>query len=144
MAKINRMLNNGTTYELQDYELNNKLSSFSGVVKNASGTLSQAVAGTDYDYPVLKGTGAPTTSTKASVGQRYVNTSATAANGVSAEYVCTAVSGSTYTWVAVGSAGHIVASTAPSNTSVLWVNSSTGVMSYYNGSTWVACTAVWG
>lgn len=144
MAKINKMKINGTSYELQDNSLSSDLSGFSGMVKNAGGSLSGAVAGTDYDYPVLKGTSAPTTSTKGAVGQRYVNTSATASNGKSAEYVCTAVSGSTYTWVAVGSAGHIVSASAPSNTSVLWINSNTGVVSFHNGSTWVACSAVWG
>lgn len=104
MAKVNKVTTNGTTYELQDYELNTKLSGFSGVVKNAAGTLSQAVAGTDYDYPVLKGTSAPSTSTKGSVGQRYVNTRARTSNGLAVEYVCVAA-GSTYTWVSAGSAG---------------------------------------
>lgn len=40
----------------------------------------------------LSGTGAPSTSTVGSVGQRYVNTS------TSDEYICEEVSGGTYTW----------------------------------------------
>lgn len=42
--------------------------------------------------PFIEGTGAPSTSTQGSVGQRYVNTS----NGD--VYTCKSVSGSTYTW----------------------------------------------
>ena len=34
--------------------------------------------------------------------------------------------------------------TAPSNTSYLWLDTSTGLWKYYNGSAWVATKAVWG
>lgn len=41
--------------------------------------------------------------------------------------------------------GFVVASSAPSNTSKLWVDSGNGgIMKYYNGSAWKACPAVWG
>lgn len=102
MAKVNKLTTNGTTYELQDYALNASLSGITGIVKSSSGTLSKAVAGTDYDYPVIKGTTAPTTSTAGVVGQRYINTTATADNGLAAEYVCTNVSSGVYTWVGAG------------------------------------------
>lgn len=99
MAKINKVTTNGTTYELQDYDLNDSLSKIVGIVKSNQGSLSNAVAGIDYDYPVLKGKNAPTTSTVGAIGQHYLNTSATKAPY---EWVCVKISGSTYTWVEVG------------------------------------------
>ena len=63
----------------------------------------------------LTGTSAPTTSTVGVVGQHYINTTAT---GHPYEYVCTAVSSGTYTWVPVDS------SDAP----VTSVNSKTGAV----------------
>lgn len=51
------------------------------------------------DSLIIKGTGAPTTSTVGTVGQLYEDTT----NG--ALYQCTAVSGSTYTWEEVGGGG---------------------------------------
>lgn len=41
--------------------------------------------------------------------------------------------------------GVVVSSTAPTgNASVLWVNSSTGVANYYNGTAWTPIKSVWG
>lgn len=41
--------------------------------------------------------------------------------------------------------GFVVASSAPSNTSKLWVDTANGgIMKYYTGSAWKACPAVWG
>lgn len=34
MAKINKLTTNGTTYELQDYDLNDSLSKIVGIVKS--------------------------------------------------------------------------------------------------------------
>lgn len=61
-------------------------------VLSAFGKL-QAQINTAKQKDFLSGTSNPTTSTKGTVGQRYVNTS----NGN--WYVCTAVSGGSYTWV---------------------------------------------
>jgi len=107
MEKLNKVTTNGVTYTLQDYELNNSLSGIYGLVKSYEGYLSEAVAGTDYDYPVLVGTSAPTPTTQGSIGQRYINKNATIENGLIAEYVCTSV-GSTYTWIAVGATGNLL------------------------------------
>ena len=41
--------------------------------------------------------------------------------------------------------GLVVSDTAPSNTNVLWVDTSVGgVEKYYNGTSWVTTKAVWG
>ena len=40
--------------------------------------------------------------------------------------------------------GHVVSPSAPTDTSKLWINSSTGVLSYHNGSSWVGVKGVWG
>lgn len=126
MAKVNKVTTNGTTYELQDYELNSNLSVITGIVKSSAGSLSKAVAGTDYDYPVLKGTSAPTTSTIGAIGQHYLNTSAIEPPY---EWVCVKVSGSTYTWVEVGSgsgggeANITISDTAPESGN-MWIDTS--------------------
>ena len=80
------------------------------------------VGSTTYDLQdsgaqrvTLTGTSAPTTSTVGVVGQHYINTSATSHPY---EYVCTAVSSGTYTWIPVDS------SEAP----VTSVNSKTGAV----------------
>lgn len=52
----------------------------------------QAQVSKNTQKAYLSGTGAPSTSTVGSVGQRYVNTS------TSDEYICEEVSGGTYTW----------------------------------------------
>lgn len=40
---------------------------------------------------------------------------------------------------------YVVASSAPSNTGILWIDSAnSNVLKFYNGSTWVAVGAVWG
>lgn len=64
------------------------------------------VGSTTYDIQdsnaqrkMLEGAGAPTTSTVGTIGQHYYNTSATAPPF---EYICTAISGSTYTWMPFG------------------------------------------
>jgi hypothetical protein len=46
---------------------------------------------------------------------------------------------------AIASAGgHVVSASEPSDTKKLWINSSTGVLSYHNGSSWVGVKGVWG
>ena len=107
MEKLNKVTTNGTTYTLQDYELNNSLSGINGLVKSSIGYLTEAIAGIDYDYPVLVGTSAPTPNTKGEIGQRYINKNATMQNGLAAEYVCTSV-GSVYTWIPIGTIGNVL------------------------------------
>ena len=63
-------------------------------IKELPGKIQGAV-----DEVVLSGAGAPTTSTTGTVGQLYEDTT----NGKL--YICTAVSGSTYTWSEVGAGG---------------------------------------
>ena len=66
-----------------------------GILKGeGSGSISAATAGTDYDYPVLNGAGAPSASTVGAVNQKYYDTT----NNV--EYICTAADTTTpsYTW----------------------------------------------
>lgn len=100
-SKLNKLTKNGVTYDLQDKEISDKLASVNGIIKDNAGTLTTAVQGTDYGYPLLKGAGAPSTSTIASVGQHYFDTSAVKAPY---EYVCVAA-GSTYTWTEAGGGG---------------------------------------
>lgn len=107
MNKLNKVTTNGTTYTLQDYELNNSLSGINGLVKSSTGYLTEAIAGTDYDYPVLVGTSAPTPNTKGEIGQRYINKNATIDNGLVPEYICTSV-GSVYTWIPIGTIGNVL------------------------------------
>jgi len=64
------------------------------------------VGSTTYDIQdsnaqreTITGSGAPTTSTVGTVGLHYFNTSATAPPY---EYICTNVSGNTYTWLPAG------------------------------------------
>ena len=59
----------------------------------------QAITDTVEASQVLTGSSAPATSTAGVVGQYYANTSTTPPT----RYVCTAVSGSTYTWTRVAS-----------------------------------------
>lgn len=72
------------------------------------------------DSLVIKGTGAPTTSTVGTVGQLYEDTT----NGDL--YICTTVSGSTYTWEEVGAGGGsgptVVQTTGTSTTDVMSQN----------------------
>lgn len=80
------------------------------------------------DY-VIKGAGAPTTSTVGTVGKLYEDTT----NGDL--YQCTAVSGSTYTWEAVGGGGggvNVVQTTGTSTTDVM-SQKATSDMVYLNG-----------
>ena len=100
-SKLNKLTKNGITYDLQDKEISDKLASVNGIVKDNAGTLATAVEGTDYGYPLLKGAGVPSTSTIASVGQHYFDTSAAKAPY---EYVCIAA-GSIYTWIEAGGSG---------------------------------------
>lgn len=102
MSKINRLITNGVSYELQDYELSTAVSNINGIVKSSYGALVEAIAGEDYGYPVLKGENAPTSSIIAEVGQHYVDTTATVLNGKPAEYVCINKGSNSSTWLAVG------------------------------------------
>lgn len=44
-----------------------------------------------------------------------------------------------------GGSGIVVSNTAPSDTKVLWIDTSIGgVSKYYNGTEWVPTLAVWG
>ena len=43
------------------------------------------------------------------------------------------------------SKGSYIGDTAPENTNLLWVDTSSGgILKYYNGTSWVAIKAVWG
>jgi hypothetical protein len=42
----------------------------------------------------------------------------------------------------LANAGFVVQSSAPSNTSVLWINSDNSTLNYYNGSDWIAIRGV--
>ena len=156
MAKLNKFVSNGIEYEVQDYELNDSLSKVNGILKSSKGSLETAKAGTDYDYPVITGDGAPSTLTIAiGVGQRYVDLTATSENGRVPEYVCTAITGSSYTWAATGVTknsipsveGYVVSNIAPESTTALWIDSSNdGVLKYFNetSNTWEPVNTVWG
>ena len=124
MGTLNKVTTNGETYELEDYRLNNSLSEINGLVKSQHGELNQAIAGTDYGYPVIIGASAPTEETEGIIGQCYVDKRATKENGLTAEYVCTSKNQIednmyTYTWIPIGTIGNvlnIVADTySPSN-----------------------------
>lgn len=68
-----------------------------GVLKgDGAGVVSAAVAGTDYGYPLLKGSGAPAKSTAGETGQHYLDTT----HGK--EYICKGKNGSNYTWGLAG------------------------------------------
>ena len=77
---------------------------------------------------IIKGAGAPTTSTVGTVGKLYEDTT----NGDL--YQCTAVSGSTYTWEQVGggSSVNVVQSTGTSTTDVMSQKATTDMV-YLNG-----------
>ena len=82
---------------IADYQL--KITA-SGILKgNGSGTVTAAVAGTDYDFACLTGATDPTEATVGALTQHYLNTS----SGV--EFVCTGIDDSdtptVYTWVKV-------------------------------------------
>lgn len=51
-------------------------------------------------------------------------------------------------WYEIGSdsgGGHVVSSTAPSNTNLLWVDTGNGgILKYYNGSAWTPIASTWG
>ena len=50
-----------------------------------------------------------------------------------------------WTTIETGTGGSYVGATAPENTEILWIDTSSGgVMKYYNGTSWVATKAVWG
>lgn len=74
-----------------------------GLLKGTGqGNVTAAAAGTDYGYPMLKGSAAPATSTVGAIGQMYLNITS------GALYVCTATGSEGYTWSAVsGGAGGI-------------------------------------
>ena len=77
------------------------------------------------DGLIIKGNGAPTTSTEGTVGMIYEDIT----NGKL--YQCTAVSGSTYTWSEVGAGGGgptVVQTTGNSTTDVMSQNATTGMI----------------
>ena len=79
------------------------------------------------DSLIIKGAGAPTTSTVGTVGKLYEDTT----NGDL--YQCTAVSGSTYTWEEVGGGGvNVVQTTGQSTTDVMSQKATTDMV-YLNG-----------
>ena len=82
------------------------------------------------DSLIIKGSGAPTTSTVGTVGKLYEDT----INGDL--YQCTAVSGSTYTWEEVGggSSVNVVQTTGTSTTDVMSQKATTDMV-YLNGAT---------
>lgn len=81
------------------------------------------------DSLIIKGSGAPTTSTVGTVGKLYEDTT----NGDL--YQCTAVSGSTYTWEEIGSGGgvNVVQTTGTSATDVMSQDAVTKMIYPYNG-----------
>lgn len=72
-----------------------------GLIKgDGKGNLSAAVAGVDYDYPALSGTGAPTDETVGAVNQLYLKT--TEPYEI---YRCDSITDGVYTWVKVTQKG---------------------------------------
>lgn len=68
-----------------------------GVLKgDGDGGVTAAAAGTDYGYPLLKGSGVPKTSTAGEIGQHYLDTDS------GKEYTCKKKTGANYTWVLAG------------------------------------------
>lgn len=63
------------------------------------GSITYDLQDSNAQRKMLEGAGAPTTSTVGTIGQHYYNTSATEPPF---EYICTSVSGSTYTWLPFG------------------------------------------
>ena len=75
------------------------LFSSNGFLKsNGLGTIS-AAGTSSFGLPILVRTSAPTVSTVGEIGQLCVNKSSSPAS----IYICTAISGSTYTWTKIGS-----------------------------------------
>lgn len=157
--KLNKIISNGIEYEVQDSTLYNSLRDKKGILKSSEGGLfEEAIAGTDYDFPVITGQGAPSVLTIAlGEGQRYIDLTADVENGRAPEYVCTKIdkANNKYTWVPAGITanqlpsvqGYIVSSTPPDSQYVLWVDSSDdGVLKYFNSETnlWEAVNTVWG
>ena len=53
--------------------------------------------------------------------------------------------GSNWTTIETGVGGSYVGTTAPENTELLWIDTgNSGILKYYNGTSWVATKAVWG
>ena len=53
--------------------------------------------------------------------------------------------GSNWNTIEIGAGGSYVGTTAPTNTELLWIDTgNSGVLKYYNGTSWVATKAVWG
>lgn len=44
----------------------------------------------------------------------------------------------------LANAGFVIQSTAPSVTTVLWIDTTNGTLKYYNGSNWIPCVGVYG
>lgn len=110
-------------YLLDQYSLTNSLTSTStttALTANQGKTLKDLVDGL-----AISGAGAPTTSTVGTVGKLYEDTT----NGKL--YICTAVSGSTYTWTEVGAGGSgptVVQTTGTSTTDVMSQNAVTSMV----------------
>lgn len=43
-----------------------------------------------------------------------------------------------------GGSGAVISATAPEDTSLLWIDTSSGVLKYHNGTAWVATKSTWG
>lgn len=115
-------LNRGLTYTL----LSDRVTQSTGTSTNS--VMSQNATTNALNAISISGSGAPTASTTGAVGQLYRDTT----NGDL--YICTAVSGSTYTWEEVGASGGgmVELTTADYN----W-NSTTGTTGTPN------CVALW-
>lgn len=114
---------NSSQYVLLSGTVQNNLISTSGTMPLAANQ-GRVLKGL-IDSIAIRGAGAPTTSTVGTVGKLYEDTT----NGKL--YICTAVSGSTYTWEEVGAGGSgptVVQTTGTSTTDVMSQNAVTSMV----------------